>query len=505
MNHLNYTVLQILAPVKKLQKIFTLVVFVFITLNSMAIGYSATLLPSNQDSAISIKIASEQLTKDLIVLKESLEEAHQGLYTYHTSPEIDKLFADAINVVKTPMSRVAFYNIISKLTASVKDGHTGVGMPVLAPTVKNQLPVGFMAIGNKLYIARSYTETYKTFTGKQVVSINGLSVKDILRYAMQHFSSDGDNTTHKLYRLQSAPRFSDMLTAITGIPAEQFSLSFSDKSDPLIINGITKAELNNLLSKEGNQLPAEFKLLPDVSAAVLTIRTFSARTLGASGINFKEFIQNSFNSIAENKINNLVIDLRGNGGGEDAYGRLLFSYFIDKDFSYYRSLTLANKKYKLFDYTAGGQRGMPEDFAVKNEAGSFSINRKYNSNVGPHQPLQPRFAGSVYILIDGGCFSTTSEFLTQMHANTKALFIGEESGGNYYTNNSGISAEIILPNSKLKVTIPMMKYVMDVPATYSYKNNGIIPQHRVSPSIVDVITKRDVVMELALQLMRKNP
>ena len=124
-------------------------------------------------------------------------------------------------------------------------------------------------------------------------------------------------------------------------------------------------------------------------------------------------------------------------------------------------------------------------------------------DLGMHQPMSPRFAGNIYILIDGGCFSTTSEFLSQMHANTKAVFIGEESGGNYYSDNSGISADIILPNSKLQVNIPMLKYTIAVPEGYAYKAHGIIPQYIVLPTVKDREAKKDPVMEKAMELIKK--
>ena len=43
-------------------------------------------------------------------------------------------------------------------------------------------------------------------------------------------------------------------------------------------------------------------------------------------------------------------------------------------------------------------------------------------NWGIKQPNQPNFARKVYILINGGSFSTTSEFLSQAHFQRRAIF-----------------------------------------------------------------------------------
>jgi C-terminal processing protease CtpA/Prc len=53
------------------------------------------------------------------------------------------------------------------------------------------------------------------------------------------------------------------------------------------------------------------------------------------------------------------------------------------------------------------------------------------------QPGKPFFTEPVFMLIDSGCFSTTSEFLTVAHVHHRATFIGQESAGAYSGNNSG--------------------------------------------------------------------
>ena len=53
----------------------------------------------------------------------------------------------------------------------------------------------------------------------------------------------------------------------------------------------------------------------------------------------------------------------------------------------------------------------------------------------------------------GGSFSTTCEFLSTLHHHHRATFIGEETGGGYYGNTSGMSLPLVLPNSK--IVMPM--------------------------------------------------
>lgn len=58
--------------------------------------------------------------------------------------------------------------------------------------------------------------------------------------------------------------------------------------------------------------------------------------------------------------------------------------------------------------------------------------------------MLPGFNGRLFVLVNGGCFSTTSELITFLKENTNAIFIGQESGGGYNGNCSGADAVRVL-------------------------------------------------------------
>ncbi len=95
------------------------------------------------------------------------------------------------------------------------------------------------------------------------------------------------------------------------------------------------------------------------------------------------------------------------------------------------------------------------------------------------KPKRNSFSGKVYVLINGGSFSVTSEFASVAHYLKRAVFIGEETGGGYYGNNSGTFVIVTLPNSRMNVGIPMLAYYTAV-KNYPYPDRGIIPDHEVS-------------------------
>lgn len=59
-----------------------------------------------------------------------------------------------------------------------------------------------------------------------------------------------------------------------------------------------------------------------------------------------------------------------------------------------------------------------------------------------------------------------------------------------------------LPHSGLRVRVPLVRYTMAV-SGYEPLDRGLIPEHRVEPTMDDVLAGRDAVMEYALALIRR--
>src|SRR4030095_16579945 len=94
----------------------------------------------------------------------------------------------------------------------------------------------------------------------------------------------------------------------------------------------------------------------------------------------------------------LILDVRNNGGGEDALGRILLSYLLDAPFQYYDDLILNKLSYNSKKYVQGWQ-DVPEKL-VENRADGL-YHAVGHPNWGLQQPSTPGFAGEAVILIHG--------------------------------------------------------------------------------------------------------
>ena len=100
--------------------------------------------------------------------------------------------------------------------------------------------------------------------------------------------------------------------------------------------------------------------------------------------------------------------------------------------------------------------------------------------------------------MNGGSFSTTCEFLSNLHYRKRASFVGEEAGGGYYGNTSGRFVRVILPNTKVQVIVPLRTYYLAVKD--GNPNRSILPDYEVKPSINDVLSGNDILMARAIEL-----
>jgi hypothetical protein len=85
-----------------------------------------------------------------------------------------------------------------------------------------------------------------------------------------------------------------------------------------------------------------------------------------------------------------------------------------------------------------------------NPAGGFFLTARLNEGLGEKQLGKLPFLGEVFILTDGATFSTAADFCAVTHHLKRAVFIGEETAGAYYGNNSGTEPTVTLPHSKVR-------------------------------------------------------
>jgi hypothetical protein len=181
------------------------------------------------------------------------------------------------------------------------------------------------------------------------------------------------------------------------------------------------------------QLPfVYYDILADNDAAVLTLDACEPNDF------YQQTVKNFFTDVKQDGINNVIVDLRTNGGGDSAVLDIFLKYL----------------PYERYD--AGYWYQKYGTFNVRFRAENKRINRDKSLT----------FDGNVYILSSIYTWSSATNFVAAMKYNNFARIVGEQSA------NLQIYGELLsysMPNSQIAFTVSNKKYFLgDTAGNYTY-------------------------------------
>ena len=463
-------------------------------------------------------VSQAEAKEDFDLMRLALEEAHTGLYRYRARSEMDRLLEAQRAKLNKSITKTEFLAVLAETLAGIKCGHTGVipddqtrAAVVNAP----MFPLGVSVEGSRLMVLSNETPNDRTIVpGMEIMEINGRGASDILKRILPTIPSDGEIETRKRITMQREfGGYYWLLIDQTG----EFRVTARDTAGKRVtarLPGVRRADWG----KNSNPVNAEaqagmarlqwsqeklaFRFLKDPEVALIRLRSLA-------GEDYPKWIENTFRMLREKGTKVLVLDLRGNGGGMDEYGAMLVSYLTDKPFRYFDRINLKtlSPSFKSYtDWNADLEKWLREG-VTPNPTGGYLVTAKLNSTVAEQQPAKHPFLGKVLVLTDGGTFSTAADVCAVTHHLKRATFIGEETGGGYCGNNSGLSIVLTLPKSKARVKIPMYEYWRAF-AGCDQNRRGTLPDHTVEAKAANLLRgldePLDVARKLAAQLLNQS-
>ncbi len=455
------------------------------------------------------KYSKPELDTDFDLLVNSLKEAHTGIYWYNTEIQFDSVAEIQKNLIKDSLNGLQFYNIVAPIISYTKEDHCDIYLPENISEFLEEkgkfIPLSVLSVGGKIFILNNPNEV-TSVKGFEIKKINGQSIERIYEILFSAFASDG-NIKQSKYRWLDNMRLSEYYARMVGQPKE-FSIevldSKTERKSTFLLNATNSkglSRINEEVNLYSSLEPAEFKVTKD-KTAILTFNTFSNSDFEESGMDFKEFVAKSFNKMDYLGVENLVIDVRENGGGTEGNEDFLFSYLTDKPYKKYKDVEISNFSFSFYEYTDTNTEEDIKEFEkdIKKEhylAEDGRILRK--DGIEQIEPLKPNpFKGNIFILTSGWTYSGGAEFSSLMKQHTNAVFIGEETGGGFYGNTSGYGLELTLPNTEISVDIPLLKFSLDV--DQGKLGRGVIPDYPIQRTFEDFVKNNDAVLELAKKL-----
>ena len=208
----------------------------------------------------------------------------------------------------------------------------------------------------------------------------------------------------------------------------------------------------------------EFSLEPSKNLAIVKIKSFVYYEDQFPV--FKSFIDSCFQQIELHQIENLVIDLRNNGGGDPFCASYLLQYISDEAFRYYKP-------------------------------GTTDYYKDLEKEILPHSN---NFTGKLFVLINSLCSSTTGHLSSLLKQKNIGTLIGSETGATFICNARTINFK--LKNTGINASVATKTYQTDVSGFR--KDQGIMPDIQIDRNIDQLLSKRDLEMEKVMDLIKHN-
>ncbi len=474
-------------------------------------------------------LSAAQLQEDFAVFKKTLTAIHPGIYRYNSPASLEKDFAGFETKLKNPMSESEFFILISQFTNKLKCGHTYTNPYNQDKDLRerlfdrrNYLPFYFQIVDGKMIITANASS--KTISaGSEITRINGFTAKEIIEKLLTVTKADGNSTLeHRLNSIGLSrneaetytlfdwffPLFFPMKDEIYTIDAVDFATKKETKFQVL---AMTKSERTAEMAKRYGKTPTyddgwKFEIQGN-STGYLKID--NSITWRLNTIKFKEFLADAFAELRTKNIKNLIIDLRGNGGGSMDIGFELARYLTREKLAPYaesrrlvRNVAAQPELLKNLDTYSDELKealksGVPAQMFRKFDANYFEI---IGREIYPAiEPYENNFRGRAFIISDASNASATFQFLDYVKTNKLARIVGQTTGGNKQGINGGNYFFLYLPNSRVEIDIPVY---FQSPLTLN-KDESVIPDILVKRQAEDIGNKFDREISVIKDLIKK--
>lgn len=477
--------------------------------------------------------------QDFFYMCKLLEDSHPALFEEIPKQDFIKkknLFAGSLELV---VNKQTFAVMLQKFVSQLNDGHTQIyyadGFGDL------RVPVVMSWSGDHLYISNVNQGLNINLIGKKVLRVGKVAADSLEKMLGPYVSAE--NRYWKRYQLTNLMNMVGFLLLTDVIDQEETIQLVVDIDGQAKLLDLENSTQVNWLKPVQHPVTAynqdlfSYKILPEIKTCYFQFNEFNdlqtVRMYHKSGIieddefdayhkeieerggDFRIFLERMFSDIYQQKIENLVIDVRNNGGGNSILANQFFDHIkLEKPIS---PITTGIKLSQLMqhyypdvvDYylnrlqdNFGVEAELPYyyDLDLDMKEDYFSIIR--NKDSGFYLPASNhKFDGKLYFLTGYGTFSSAGDMVTIAYDNDLGIVVGEPMGQK--PTSYGDILYFSLPNSGIEGSVSHK--VFKRPKRSLSREKTIYPDVSVEVNFYDKYLKGiDSAWDVVMQIIKED-
>jgi hypothetical protein len=424
-----------------------------------------------------LTLRTDQAGADVALLRRGLETIHPGLYRYRTHAQIDAAFTRLESAASRPTTDIQLWRAIAVMLAEIHCDHTKPEVSAAVDRFRaihaTQFPLRFTFIEGRMIVVSGDGQPGAPPRGAEIVAINGVPVPSAVSSLATAVAYDGLTDASILAKLSAdgdltGDDFNEYWPAFYGFP-QQWRLDWKAPGDLRL----SHATLAPISFKRWTELPWPGGVYRDEfynsiqwrlagKKAYLRIDTFVNYR---NPVDATAFLGGFFRTLKAQGVNDLILDLRANGGGSEDVSVALGRYLLPSTFVWSKPVLLKAIRYgdlpahmeswgdpkALFEPPLDHFTHLADGWWERHPGADADDD---DESVLPQAVSPDRFAGRLTILTGPRNGSGSTRTIAQFKDKLGATLVGEDSSGSAEGPTAGHIFLVTLPNSGLKVRIP---------------------------------------------------
>lgn len=457
-------------------------------------------------------LTKTEFTNDWRAFTGILTSYHPGLTAWHSREEVSSFLKQQESRIDGSMDYRSFYALINETIDYIGDGHTGAYHSdwYYQDVPASSFPLTLAVIDQKLYLL---DQEEGIPYGSEITAIDGKSSDEILNDLSIYTFSDGTAAPGETEQLNGA--FGDYYSEHYG-SKNQYKIGWQydetgEKGNTLVRSIVYTDETigrDYYPQDEEQEIQSyEYRVL-DETTAYLGIHSFVFGEEGYTGDekDWADFLQSAFTQLKEDNRDELILDLRENGGGDPLYLAQLLSYLIPQSMVLDRSMYAVTQEVPFKDLILPSQQDRARE--VEEELKELTVLNSKNQyeyqweeadlvKIEPQNDLL--FKGKLMVLISPMTFSAGSMCAAILEDRTAAVTIGQETTGGMTRLCAAADFQYRLPNTGILLDIPTVGLHVNLKNKYP-RGRGVIPDIPVENRSELYFAGKDPELETALAL-----